>query len=141
LYSVQRIDILIISISGAGIYTCFEIMKYVASDAIMKPYLSRINTPFKVVGVLFVLSIISNFISQWCAYKGSSYALESTKSDIYDWENKSDGEEQENKNNTTSTSEKTANIYNKITLKTNFISALLMIFGLLGLIVFILNLF
>lgn len=62
-YTNQRMDLLIITISGAGIYACGEISKYFLEKK--QPILDDI----KVVAFLFVLSIIVNFISQWFASK------------------------------------------------------------------------
>jgi hypothetical protein len=57
-YAGQRIDLLIISISGGGIYIILETLKY----SLDKPlnYIVLI----KISGILFVASIISNLLSQ-----------------------------------------------------------------------------
>jgi hypothetical protein len=62
-YSIQRIDLLIISISGAGIYVCFETIKYLSSKELPTTVL------VKVAGGLFLFGIIVNFISQLTSYK------------------------------------------------------------------------
>ncbi len=58
MYSVQRMDLLIISIGGAGIYVILEVLKF--------GYEKKLTSPLvlKIAGVLFVLSIISNLFSQ-----------------------------------------------------------------------------
>ena len=66
-YSVKRMDILLISISGAGIYSCFEIIKYVHENNISASY------PFKIIGLLFTTSIILNFMGQWSSKKAHYY--------------------------------------------------------------------
>jgi len=83
-YSIQRIDLLIISISGAGVYTCTEILKYIDGNKVLSMYEGIISNPFKVTGALFILTIILNFISQWSAYTGSNLILNATKKDIHD---------------------------------------------------------
>lgn len=134
-YSMQRIDLLIISVSGAGIYICFELLRYLASNEIFKPYLGCVNIPLKISGVLFTLAIVSNFISQWCAYKGSSYQLIATNKDIYARENNTDDTVR------ITQLEYIAGLYNKATSLSNLISNVLMIIGLLFLIGFVLHLF
>lgn len=73
-YSIERIDLLIVSISGAGIYVCLETLKYI-NDNNMTP-----SSLVKIGGGLFLGAIILNFISQhfgrkanehdynWCEY-------------------------------------------------------------------------
>ena len=62
-YTNQRMDLLIITISGAGIYTCGEVSKYFIEKKL------PISNELKIAASLFVLSIIVNFISQWFAGK------------------------------------------------------------------------
>lgn len=133
-YSIQRIDLLIISLSGAGIYTCFEILKYINGDELLKGY-PIVRTPFEICGILFTLAIISNFLSQWTAFKGSGHALESTKLDIHAVENESNESEKSEKQ------EKLSETYNKITEIANLISNALMLIGLLILTLSFLHLF
>ncbi|MHA7843821.1 MAG: hypothetical protein ACX93I_10910 [Winogradskyella sp.] len=57
-YSIQRIDLLIISISGAGIYVCLETLKYLNENCIQH------NLLVKVSGIFLLASIVLNFISQ-----------------------------------------------------------------------------
>lgn len=63
-YSLQRIDILIISISGAGIYVCLETVKYLYDKELYEGILL-----IKYSGGFFILSIIVNFLSQWFGFK------------------------------------------------------------------------
>lgn len=65
-YSIRRMDLLIISIGGAGVYVILETLKQVY---LTKP-LDCIWV-LKVAGVLFVLAIILNFISQWTGMKAN----------------------------------------------------------------------
>ena len=62
-YSLQRIDLLIISISGAGIYVCLETVKYLMDKD------QDVNSLIKFSGGFFILSIIVNFLSQWFGFK------------------------------------------------------------------------
>lgn len=65
-YSAQRIDTLIMTISGAGIYVSLESMKYMNTNKI------EIPTLLKAAGFGFVIAIFLNFISQYCSYKTHS---------------------------------------------------------------------
>lgn len=63
LYAIQRIDLLVISVSGAGIYIVFETMKFVIQNGY------TINRSMLIwCGALFAASILLNFISQWAGY-------------------------------------------------------------------------
>ena len=57
-YSAQRIDFLIITICGAGIYTVLETIKFAIEKEI-----ADVNL-LKVSGGIFALSIVINFLSQ-----------------------------------------------------------------------------
>lgn len=76
-YSIQRIDLLIISVSGAGIYLCLESLKFMYSNKL------PVNYSLKVAAGLFVLSIVANFISQFLSYHSNMndylYCVENQK--------------------------------------------------------------
>jgi hypothetical protein len=129
--------LLIISVSGAGIYTCFELIKYVSSDPILRTNQYVINTPVQVTGALLTLAIIVNFISQWTAYIGSSIAIDSTKSEIHSREN---GTFEQDKSKIDGLDKKAAK-YQRATKYTNILSTGLMIIGLIVLTGFLLHLF
>jgi len=68
-YSMQRMDLLVISISGAGLYLIIETLKF-----------SRINLLpslciLKVAGFSFVIAIIANFLSQHFGKKSNYYDI------------------------------------------------------------------
>ena len=65
-YSIGRIDLLTIGISGAGIYTVFEIIKFLISQKITANFLT-----VKVSAFLFVTTILVNFISQYLTWKSN----------------------------------------------------------------------
>ncbi len=58
-YAIQRMDLLIISISGAGIWVVLETLKYAYDKKLSDLIL------LKVAGIIFVLAVITNFVSQW----------------------------------------------------------------------------
>ncbi|WP_412463820.1 hypothetical protein [Flavobacterium mekongense] len=62
-YSNQRMDLLIITISGAGLYTVSEVCKYLLEQKL------PISCFIKVAAILFVTSIITNFLSQYYSAK------------------------------------------------------------------------
>lgn len=64
-YSIQRIDLLIVSFCGAGIYVCLETIKYFASKHL------PIGLLIKLSGGFFLLGIILNFISQHYGFKSN----------------------------------------------------------------------
>lgn len=64
-YSIQRIDLLIVSFCGAGIYVCLETIKYFAAKGI------PIGLLIKFSGGFFLLGIILNFISQHFGFKSN----------------------------------------------------------------------
>lgn len=64
-YSIQRIDLLIVSFCGAGIYVCLETIKYFASKNL------PIGILIKLSGGFFLLGIILNFISQHFGFKSN----------------------------------------------------------------------
>lgn len=66
-YSIQRIDILIISVSGAGIYLCLEALKFMYQNKL------PIHWALKWSAGFFVFAIVINFISQYLSYKTNYY--------------------------------------------------------------------
>lgn len=68
-YSVQRMDFLIISICGAGIYSCLETLKYAFENNINNTWALKLS------GGLFIISIAINFISQLTGKKANYYDM------------------------------------------------------------------
>ena len=60
-YSEQRIDLLIIAISGAGIYVCLETIKFLSGQT------DIIGVGIKLSGCFLLGAIIANFIGQLLA--------------------------------------------------------------------------
>ena len=67
LYSAQRLDLLTVSISGAGIYVCLETIKYLRDSKL------EIDCLIKLSSGLFLLAILANFISQIARNNSYSY--------------------------------------------------------------------
>lgn len=64
---MQRIDLLIISVSGAGIYSCWDILKFLAEKKLTSDL-----TMLRISGFLFLFTIILNFIGQWSSFQANS---------------------------------------------------------------------
>ncbi len=67
-YSVQRIDLLIIAVSGAGVYVCLETLKFIVEEK-----LNQSPILIKIAGLMFVLAVVVNFISQITGKKTNYY--------------------------------------------------------------------
>jgi hypothetical protein len=63
MYSVQRIDLLIISISGGGIYVALKTLEFIKEHQMYNPII------IKIAGLLFVAAIVLNFSGQYCGLK------------------------------------------------------------------------
>ncbi len=97
-YGIQRIDLLIISISGAGIYICFETLKYLHESSM------DISNSIKISGGFLLIAIMINFLSQifgrksnyydylWCEVKldAKDEPTDEQKTLIKDYDNKPD---------------------------------------------------
>lgn len=68
-YAIQRIDLLIISISGAGVYVTLEALKYAHDNKFTNLSLIKFS------GILFVLAIIVNFLSQYFGKESNLYHI------------------------------------------------------------------
>jgi hypothetical protein len=65
LYSSHRLDLLIVSFCGAGIYVCLEIIKYSAVNKLPCSIL------IKICGSAFLLAVALNFLSQQYGLKAN----------------------------------------------------------------------
>ena len=129
-YSIQRIDLLIVSISGAGIYVCLESIKYLSDDEIPIHYLVKIS------GLLFLFAITVNFFSQVYGKKSNEqdYLMCDAKIDAGDEISKSEQAEID-------AYDQKADQYTKITNCLNSVSMYLMFGGLLSIMIYFLFIF
>ena len=118
-YSGQRLDLLIVSISGAGIYVCLETLKYINDNHLYSSSL------IKWAGGILLLSIISNFISQFLGHKSNlyDYLMCEAKLDAGDKISKKEQSEIDKYNYQ-------SDCYDKATTILNYISAIFMSIGL-----------
>jgi len=129
-YSLQRIDLLIISISGAGIYFCLEAIKFLIEHKITTHW------SIKIAGPTFIVSIILNVLSQWYGFKGNEqeYLICQTKLDC---ENNPTEDDQSEIDDYT----KKSKFHLKVTNVLNFTSMLTMFLGLLVLVFYFIFIF
>lgn len=116
-YSIQRIDLLIISVSGAGIYLCLESLKFMHTTGI------PINCSIKVSAGFFVFAITTNFISQFISYQANKYDFLSCS------ESKKEQQDDDSKRKQIIYDDK-SDTFNKINNFFNYTSAILMFSGL-----------
>lgn len=126
-YSMQRIDLLIISICGAGIYICLETIKYFSEKG------EDISIFIRISGGLFLLGIIINFLSQIFGYKANEQDYLMCDAEIEAGKN-INKKEQQIIDQYDAKSEK----FSKRTVRLNYISIGLMFMGLISIMWFFL---
>lgn len=126
-YAIQRIDILIISISGAGVYLNLETLKYAFENHI------SCYRSLKVSGVSFVLSVIVNIISQFTGKKSNVNDMHYCEAILEASEPPSKVEE-----SLINKYDKEAEKFSKVTEILNLFSFLLMLIGLTTLVYYFL---
>jgi hypothetical protein len=128
-YAMQRIDLLIISISGAAVYICLEIIK-------MKPPVTNVMC-FKITGAVLISAIISNFLSQMFSFKANLIDSHCKDLMIKQFNLDESSDEYKTQDKVITHQECIASIYDKGTKITNLLSVSLMIVGLIMIITFI----
>ena len=129
-YSMQRIDLLILSISGAGIYVCLESIKYLTDNKIDINHLIRLS------GSSFLITIILNFLSQISGNKSNEQDYLMCQARIEAGEEVN--EEQKEQINFY---DRKSDCYNKITTCLNYSSILFMFLGLIFIMCYFLFIF
>lgn len=127
-YSIKRIDILTISISGACIFTTFQILKFMHSPETSN--LCSNTTLLKVSAFLSVVAIIINFASQITGYHANKFEA------IYSQEVLNQIKENEENKSKLEQIDKKSNLYNKLTSLSIPLSALFMSLGIITLVIF-----
>lgn len=133
-YAMQRIDLLIISVSGAGIYGCWDIIKFLNDEKLIP---SANVCLLKISGFLFLLTIIVNFLGQWFSYKANIKDDYAKRTELQDIENDCVGHNKI----TIDTSRFFSDLYSKVVEYTNIFSLLFLISGLILLSSFICHFF
>ncbi|MCB0475841.1 MAG: hypothetical protein KDC69_09200 [Flavobacteriaceae bacterium] len=131
-YSIKRMDLLIVSISGAGIYIIFETLREFKTGNI------DIDNPKLLLlsGISFLLAITLNFISQWTGYMANSFEEEYIRIELRKIEKEEDNEDCDQKRY-----DKKVQNFNKLTDILNALSILSMFTGLILLAIFNFKLF
>lgn len=126
-YATGRIDLLIVSISGAGIYIGFELMKFALST-------DKISYPLDIIKwsmSLFTLAIIVNFISQFFGYRSNDLESKYDNSELKDLTG-----EKEKDQETQNILDCKIKISNSVVNACNYLSTGLMLSGIVLLVLF-----
>lgn len=118
-YNIETIDLLIISICGAGIFVCLETIKFSYENEL------PITFTLRGAGVVFLIGIIANFISHFCNYKKNKLndSISETKTDA-------EKKTSEDKRAIAEIFSKESETYTKLTTGFNYASVVLMFTGL-----------
>lgn len=129
-YSMQRIDLLIISISGAGIYVCLETIKYLTDAGTCVSGLVRVS------GATFLFAIILNFLSQLSGYKTNEKDYLMCQAEIEAGNKTSESEQKQ-----IDSYDRQSEIYTTATKWLNYSSMLSMFAGLISIMYYFLFIF
>ena len=122
-YAARRMDLLIISICGAGIYIVFETFRAVASKDIE----ILDSSVLKISGIVFLMAITSNFISQLTGYYANNEEEKYTLLEICKIEGKKIDECQQKTHDESSKKfTKATNILNAVSMGLMFIGLFLL---------------
>ncbi|GGG15296.1 hypothetical protein GCM10011344_14870 [Dokdonia pacifica] len=120
-YAVKRMDLLIISICGAGIYLIFQTFKEINTTELNPDNLWAI----KLSGIIFLLAISINFISQLTGKESNKNEVKYSSMVLKELEGKKINEEEKNNVDCLASS------YNKATRILNISAIVLMFIGLI----------
>jgi hypothetical protein len=127
LYAVKRMDIVLITLSSAGIYFNFEFFKFIYSIGGFSGKLIYVFTP----GIFFGVTIILNILSHWAGYHANKH--EETCSNL----ERDRLKEKKNYQEEIQKLECRIETYNKLTASLNGISSITLISGILSSLVLI----
>ncbi|QEE49628.1 hypothetical protein FUA48_08540 [Flavobacterium alkalisoli] len=131
-YSHQRLDTLLIVISGTGIYVCLETIKFYSSKT------EDVHWIIHLSAFLLLFAVITNFFSQWCASKvhQNDYCIT-----VIDFQCEEESRERSEFLAEIQKHECEISNYEKINNFLTIFSILLMSFGLIGVVVFFIFIF
>ena len=124
-YSIQRIDLLIVSICSAGIYVILETVKFLVERN------SDVSWHLKIAGIAFISGIIVNFLSQICGYKAN-------EQDYLMCELECDDQKVTKDRSQIDKHDRRADMFSNLTSKLNYISMGLLAIGLISLLTYFL---
>jgi len=128
-YSIRRIDILLITISGACVYIVFEFLKFMNTTKSIIDFQFNINL-LKACAISSVAAIAINFISQIFGYHANKVEVQYSREIINQLE---DHVSDKCKLNIL---DKKSIIFNRLTDVSNIISAILMGIGIVVLVIY-----
>ena len=128
LYSMQRIDLLIISISGACIFIVFEILRFLKTTPNL--HLDPATILLKISAICSVIAIGVNFLSQIFAYHANRFEVIFSRMVI----NQLDEDKMDDV--ALKPIEDKISYFNKFVVVTNIVSTSLMTIGIILLVVF-----
>ncbi|WP_346862852.1 hypothetical protein [uncultured Draconibacterium sp.] len=139
-YSDRRIDLLLISISGGGIYVCMETIKYLSTNT------KEIHWLIWLAGIGFLITIITNFIGQFIgrAANHNDYLWCDAMLEKQSLENKTDVESKRHKEdlkNEIEEYDRLSDNYSRAISPINIFSTLSMIVGLASILSYFLKYF
>ena len=76
--SHKRFDYLLVTVDGAGLYLCLELLKYFVENEI------PVGPPLKFAGFFFSVSILLNLVSQFCTFNVYNNILHIERSIAFD---------------------------------------------------------
>ncbi|MDR6761849.1 hypothetical protein J2Y38_002058 [Flavobacterium sp. 2755] len=121
--SHQRFDYLLVTFDGAGIYLSLELMKFLSENG------KSIDVSLKVFGMCFAISIMFNFLTQFCSFNVFHNLAMMEQAIAFTDESKDEEIDLEKYNKKI----KTYNFYSSLCM---LISIILMIIGTIGLMTF-----
>lgn len=126
-YSIQRIDLLTISLSGGGIIVVFEILKFLSESS------ESTTSPIwlKLIGAVFAASIVSNLLSQITGQKCNVNEERYASQRLVYWENEPKHDQVAEKR-----FDELSKQYNCWTNALTNLGIILVLIGILGLVVF-----
>lgn len=124
-YSIQRIDLLIVSICSAGIYVILETVKFLVEKNL------NVSWYLKIAGITFIAGIIINFLSQICGFKAN-------EQDYLMCELECDDKKVEKDQSKIENYDKRAELFSNLTNKLNYFSMALLTIGLISLLTYFL---
>lgn len=123
-YAIRRLDLLIVSISGACIYIVLETLKFLySSDA---PEIKTCTALLKISAIFAVFAIIVNLISQITGLYSNKYETEYASQNIYIQEEEKDKDRDKQEYDESNRLMKLADDYGNYTRLMNIISTSLM---------------
>ena len=128
MYSIKRIDLLTISISGACIYIVFEILRFINSSEYTDIQSCVVLLKISAVSAIFAIAI--NFISQVFGYLANKYEAKYSREVIDQIENKIDDKA------TLNDIDFNSRLFNNLTSISNIISILFMTAGITLLVIY-----